>query len=315
MVRERIVYLDILRILATVGVICIHSGLENIFTVELFIMISGAVWLSKSGAINLKRLYSQNILRIVTAFCFWSSFYAILHALILPHLGWPPLSVKETIVVLIQGRYHLWFCYLIVGIYIGLPFFKLISENECLLKYFLGVTYIFALVVPCLQNIPSLEWTSWMTGIINWGGFLYAFYFMTGYFLLKIQQREKKQVSCVIYLFGIVSVICRWFQVAGEFSVVFLCGRVLMIFLLCREISECCNIGRRICRIIGKGAEMCFGVYLIHDFYLTVYDCFIGKGFGLKTGEGIVRAAFAAVVSFGTVWLLRKVPVFRKYIC
>ena len=63
-IKERIIYLDILRILAVVGVICIHSGFGTYFfwSVSLFVMISGALWLSQKGEIDINKLWRINIL-------------------------------------------------------------------------------------------------------------------------------------------------------------------------------------------------------------------------------------------------------------
>lgn len=181
---KHIVYLDLLRILAIIGIICIHAGLGTFFTWcnAMFVMISGALWLSKES-IGLKKLYTKNILRIITAFIFWSVFYTLFHAFVLPHITGDHPTVKEILVMLISGRYHLWFCYLIVGIYIGIPFFYKIAENETLLKYFLTVTFFFSFLVPCIQKIPKIEWTEYMTQIINWDWTQYAFCFMPGCFL------------------------------------------------------------------------------------------------------------------------------------
>ena len=97
--KNRIIYLDILRILATFAVIIIHvcsqnwnkvapSSYEwNVFNffsgisrwaVPIFVMISGTLFLDNRRNINIKKLYTKNILRIITAFIFWSLFYTII---------------------------------------------------------------------------------------------------------------------------------------------------------------------------------------------------------------------------------------------
>ncbi|MDE5818739.1 MAG: acyltransferase [Lachnospiraceae bacterium] len=312
--RERIVYCDILRIIAIVGVIGIHSGMGRYFSwaVELFVMISGAVWLSREEEIDLKTLYSRNILRIGMAFCFWSVFYTILYGVFLPLMRNEALSVKEILVMLAQGRYHLWFCYLIVGIYMGMPFFSKIAENRILLKYFLGVSYFFSIAVPGLQNIPKLEWTSWMTDIINWNWARYAFYFTAGYYFHTVQWQ--KMWGYAICAFGMLSYVIMCLQAGGMFHGVFLCGAVVMIFLLCRKLLEYHDIGEKNARIIAKGAEMCFGVYLIHDFYLTIWDFVTRYVCGVEIREGVGRVIVTAAASFGSVWLMRRCSFLKKFV-
>lgn len=88
---DRILYLDYLRILAMIAVITIHSSahgwcLTDIHTVDwnvynifdsivrwatpVFVMVSGVLFLNEEKEINISRLYSKNIFRIATAFCF-----------------------------------------------------------------------------------------------------------------------------------------------------------------------------------------------------------------------------------------------------
>ena len=94
--QPRFLYLDCLRILASLAVIMIHIQGAHWYTTEittvewhtmnlfdsmvrwaapLFAMISGALFLSKSQRIQ--KILGKNVLRILTAFLFWSLFYAV----------------------------------------------------------------------------------------------------------------------------------------------------------------------------------------------------------------------------------------------
>ena len=95
--KERIIYLDVLRIISIFSVIIIHvaamdwytSPIDSLawqsvnvyhavtrFCVPVMFMISGALFLSGEREIKLNRLWSKNICRIVMAFVFWSALYA-----------------------------------------------------------------------------------------------------------------------------------------------------------------------------------------------------------------------------------------------
>lgn len=95
--EKRLVYFDFLRICGALSVIIIHvSGTKWFATdlgstewriinfyencivrcaVPIFIMISGALFLD--GTRSIEKIYKKNILRIVTAFIFWSVVYAV----------------------------------------------------------------------------------------------------------------------------------------------------------------------------------------------------------------------------------------------
>ena len=95
--QNRILYFDILRVLATLAVITLHISVHNWYetdisstqwmaytmydslfrwSVPIFVMISGALFLQRD--VNLKKLFSKNIFRLATAFVFWSILYAVI---------------------------------------------------------------------------------------------------------------------------------------------------------------------------------------------------------------------------------------------
>ena len=103
MLGNKIIAFDSLRVVAILSVIVLHASavvflnlypsydwnVANVYdsfmrwNVPVFFMISGALFLRRSKELNIKRLYSRNILRIVAIFVFWSIIYAIIYANIL----------------------------------------------------------------------------------------------------------------------------------------------------------------------------------------------------------------------------------------
>lgn len=92
-IRNRILYLDFLRILATAAVMILHTASKvwyasdigsfnwnasNVWDsivrwcVPVFAMISGTLFLNPDNEIRIKNLYTRNICRVLTAFIFWS---------------------------------------------------------------------------------------------------------------------------------------------------------------------------------------------------------------------------------------------------
>ena len=152
--KKREIYLDILRIVATFIIIVVHVASPNwhikqtsffsfewnIFNIymtlsksgsAIFVMISGALFLSANYSIE--KIYKTKIFRIITVFIFWALIYTLVHK---------PLTLQDFIVYFSKGEYHLWFLYMIMGLYILVPFFKKIVENEFLMKYFLILSFI-----------------------------------------------------------------------------------------------------------------------------------------------------------------------------
>ena len=133
---KRIEYFDFLRFVAILAVITIHVSAQNwnhvdvssgtwmVFcffnslsrwAVPIFLMISGTLFLKRNY--DFKRIYYKNILKIIVAFIFWSLVYSIFNYL----SGYDKNYILESLFV---GHYHLWYMFLIIGLYILVPLLK-----------------------------------------------------------------------------------------------------------------------------------------------------------------------------------------------
>lgn len=155
-------YYDYLRILATFAVMFVHviarglnqnwhsAGVTTLdwqvfnfyesmlrWPIVVFIMISGSLFLNRD--MRTTKIYSKYILRIVTAFLFWSVVYTLAD-----HKGGTLLRTLGSIAL---GHYHMWFLYLIVGIYIFIPFMHNIVQSPKLTRYFLWVAFVINQIV------------------------------------------------------------------------------------------------------------------------------------------------------------------------
>ena len=164
-------YLDILRILATIAVVMIHVVARgwlksNIFTFEwqfynlfygilkwavpIFVMISGALFLGGEEK-SLRRLYGKNIAKIIIAFCFWSAIYV---AVYFKERGY---GFRDALSFFLKGHYHMWFLFMITGLYMLVPILRKITESEEATKYTLWLFMIFSVLVPSFLKIFSVK--------------------------------------------------------------------------------------------------------------------------------------------------------------
>ena len=153
--RHRIVYFDILRILSVVAVMLVHTSVQNwdsvdvksiewqtmngfrslsTFGVPSFVMISGALFLNRKKA--LKQIVSKNIKRIVIAFVFWSLIYAV-------YIYFQMGRIDALINAFLGGHYHMWFLFMIVGLYLIVPFLYPIVNSVKLTKYYILYIIVF----------------------------------------------------------------------------------------------------------------------------------------------------------------------------
>ena len=116
--------IDLLRILACLAVVMAHVVSSPIdrtdpgtFDYNLCLFLN----------VPLKKLFSKNILRILTALVFWSGVYAMV-------LSKPfyPLGSQEA---------HFWYLGMIIGVYLAIPVLRYITANVVLMRYFLIVWF------------------------------------------------------------------------------------------------------------------------------------------------------------------------------
>lgn len=180
--NNRCIELDYLRVFATFAVMILHIAGSNWYTtdvngiewqtfnfydsivrwsVPVFVMISGVLFLNRE--INIRVLYSKYIFRMITAFIAWSFFYAIKI-----YLGGN--GIASAIVSFVEGHYHMWFVFMIIGIYVCVPFVKEIVKSERLVKYYLILSFSFAFLIPQIMMLISdftPEFVIKVAGVVN----------------------------------------------------------------------------------------------------------------------------------------------------
>jgi len=227
MKENRVVYFDWLRILATLAVVTIHcsvnDSLENKivdvyyyisqWAVPIFVMISGALFLGKD--ISLSKLYKHSILRIVTAFVFWSVVYALWRYFVTHEKH----SVKEVVLAIIRGNYHMWFLFIIVGLYLVVPILNAIVANKRTAYYFVTLYFLFSFLIPQIIEVIGYKYTGpylilgeLLSNLRLDIVFGYSGYFIIGY-LIKEMQIEKK-LETYIYLLGLGGLVITVFATA-----------------------------------------------------------------------------------------------------
>ncbi len=351
--QNRTIYFDYLRVFATAAVILLHVAAFNwlstdvngydwkVFNfydsivrwgVPVFVMISGALFLGRDD-ISIKKIYSKYILRLATAYIFWSFIYYLF-------AGETVLKQFQLLfqsggaarfTSIINGPYHLWFVPMIAGIYMCIPFLKQIVKNQKTTTYFLILSFIFWFVIPqcvCLINDFGGEKLINITNVLyervnalqlnlvlN-----YAFYFVLGYRLSKIKFEKKTRLT--IYALGVFGTL---FTIIIEMivsiktqtaTVTYYANSRVNIFLEALAIFELCkNIQFKENKLIVLLSKWSFGAYLVHALIIEQ----IAKH-GLNTLSfnsaiaTLVIVAIVFVVSFAISGIMHRIPIAKKYI-
>lgn len=344
METKRVAYLDHLRAVATFAVIMIHVSAQNWYTqdvstaawkafnfydsisrwsVQVFVMISGALMLGKD--ISPKKLYTRKIQHFLIVFLFWSLVYAL-------HMGG---SIETVLINTLRGKSHLWFLYLIVGLYICIPILKKIVEDQRITVYFLIVSAVFSFAVPFVLRVltdfggeTTKTWAKALTDVYSdmhitvTGG--YSACYVAGHYLSTV--KIGKPVRMTIYAVGLLGMAATVFlslhvslargMPAGDYyedlnlNVV---APAVAAFVWFRYDAPSAG---RINVIAGKLSACSFGIYLVHILVLEILQKQLGLdtlSFDPMLTVPVISVA-VFVISCVISAVIRKIPVLKDHI-
>lgn len=349
---QRILYPDILRTLAVFAVIMIHIcsygfcnyevssydwQIVNIYeclihwAVPIFVMISGNFFLNPQKEITLSKLFRKNIFRLVVAIFFWGFLYQIANVAkrITMENTSPSTALLDATKELILGPawYHLWFLYMIIGLYMLTPFIRFFTNNAEKKHYqYLFVLFIsFGSVLPLVQNIILYADSNFKIYFSLKEYFGYICYFIFGHFFSKYDLSQKQKT--IIYVTAIVSIFLQCIGTtlisykSGQGNVMFydnfapnIIFQTIAIFLFVKEIGTKFTFSNKTSQIIGILGKYSFGMYLVHDFFNGIFYRIGFSTMDLPTIFSIpFRTFLTFILSFLVVCVLAKIPIINKY--
>lgn len=167
------------------------------FGVPVFVMISGAVLLDRSEPLS--TFLSKRLKRVLLPFLFWSIVYFVfVYAGSFQKLSMLQLSQTLFNKLLKGTYYHLWYVYMILGIYLFVPIIRKWAQNSTKqeLQYFLFLWAVTLLInTNVAKYLPSVE-------VLYFSRYLG--YFILGYYLDKhvSTSRPKNNLYLMCFVFG-----------------------------------------------------------------------------------------------------------------
>ena len=340
--KNRIWYWDILRILAMVFLVIRHSATATFEFVEMlstnwwvsnmygslsawmipvFMMISGASFLSPERNVPIKKTYQKNIARMLYAFGFWTLFYALYNTFSGQDLH------DDFITMIFQGHFHLWFIPMIIGMYMITPLLRPVAQNKKALLAITIVTGFTGVIIPTLQDLGLFFDTSLLPGTNHFGFFsaYVCFYFMG---ILFHEITLSKEARVVIYTLGIISTVVIFY---GTYLLtvkdgyhnedmqadnnLFTAVQGIAIFVGFKELFKNKKMKESTKKLVLDISGLTFGVYMVHVVLLALLDKY---GFSPVTYPAIymipMLILFVLPTSFFISLAIKKIPFIGKYI-
>lgn len=295
--RQRIEYFDVLRAIAIVAVIVLHTAASrwyelppsssswralNIydsivrFCVPIFFMISGALFLRPKQNVTIRSIWRKSIPRLLLAFGVWSIFYVVWRAFGPTGFG----NSREVLAQLLLGYYHLWFIYALIGLYLVTPLLRTIAADRKIAWYFVALAAVFASFVPMLMEAPVLGPV--VAEVVDKAQLHlvlgYSMFFVLGHLLNTATLSRTVLLWCLtggIAGIAVTAFGTAWLSIVQGKNTVFFYQYLtpnvaivaVAVFCSAKYWGERYSLSAGWRRVIGPVSAYSFGIYMVHPFF------------------------------------------------
>lgn len=340
---ERIMSLDIIRIIAICAVVMIHASaacvaqnspkslsfvIGNLFDsisrlgVPLFFMISGALMLNETKEISFERIVKKYVLNSLFLLFLWSFLYAILEELLVPLLEGKKILILKFLKAVVWGHYHLWFLFAIIGLYLITPILRLFvkKENKKYIEWFVLLGIVFEFFPKLMSNYCAYVeefFDKFCMGFVS----QYVIYYIIGWYVTQVGvPKSFRKMLYILGAFGLIitivgtQILClakgkytEDSSMYSNFSLnILLYSCAVFVFLYYSFFN------RRSSGIVTYFSELTFGIYLIHPAIQSV----VGKLLTVDSAAIFISVSFftSIIVSAIITAIMRKIPIVKTFV-
>lgn len=224
---KKIHYLSYLRAVSCIAIIILHTvdgavilyqnGITNgervsslsvvycmMWAVPCFVMVTGALLLDNNRTITIKDVFRKYILRIVIALVAFSLIFALFDTLMnkdgtgIAFLGKGFLNVLTG-----NGWAHMWYLYLLIGIYLLLIAYRAVANHVSDIEY----RYLLIIYAVFLSLLPLLQMWNAKAGFYIHVSTIYPFYLFAGYAIASQKLKINRGISILLMLIGVAGIV------------------------------------------------------------------------------------------------------------
>ncbi|MFE7060657.1 acyltransferase [Sutcliffiella sp. NPDC057660] len=344
---KRIVYLDWLRVIATVMVVVIHisAGMISInyfdgrsswlatnfyeaisrMSVPLFVMISGALLLNNQREIKYRSFLNKTLSKIFIPLLGWSIIYYMYQVYV---ANWyANFSVKEFFQLFLANNIsvHFWFMYMILGLYLTVPVIKIYirGAEKKDLQYFLLLWLYASVLVKFTKFYFGYSLNLELFHVTNYIG-----YFILGYYLSTLQLKKAyiKEAFIIMFIGMSATFLLTYFSTVNnngqlqEFWYEYLSPNVLLSavgsFWLIKGIAS--TLKKQTLPLgLNLISTFSFGIYLVHMLVIMVFADsvipFLRNTFHSAVSVPLITI-FVLIVSVIITYVFSKIPVIKRFV-
>ena len=328
--KYRNINLDLLKVLACVGVVLLHTAMGGFketdswnfstylyylgtYSIPLFFMVNGYLLLGK------REITYSYILQKVKWILITVSSWSVIIWLFKRDFTVNP--IKKIIGSLIQKGYffQFWFFGALIIIYICLPVLKKFLNSKRSYLYILSVLLVVGLIFELTNIVLQMPIQTYVIQTFRlWTWF---FYYLLGGFIAQfdkdiIKNRFKRWMKIIVVLLFLVSPLILFFLARttyhnffAEYFYDLLFVKVVSLGIFLTIFSLALNQDNNKWIVFLSNQTM--GVFIIHTYIMKLWEKLFGFSF---VGAYLLFAMFTLCVSFIIVGMLMKIPYFNRIV-
>ena len=346
-------FLDVLRVLATCAVVLMHvlTGATDVtdasivpeyrslllsvmdlvtWCVPIFLLISGYLFLNPERTLTYPVMIKKYCRRIALAILLFGVPYAA-SELVVTERTFRIRMIPEALKMTLTGHTwsHMWYLYLILFLYLITPLLKKVLRVLPVwgVVAMMAVIFLGSSVAPFLNKVLDVN----SIPVLPDGG-VYFLYYLCGYFFavreVCVDKGRNVWLTVAVAVLALGMILSR--TLAG-FSIQMAYNYPFTVLLAVLLFAAGWNGSIKKHRLPWQEAgALSFAVYLVHPVYVNLLYKFVKitpftvlEQCGVQSvaaGQAVLillLAAFCLVVlalATATAWVLRKIPVLRKYV-
>lgn len=226
-----------------------------------------------------------------------------------------PLMILQAVMNVVKGESfgHLWYLYVLIGVYLVLPVIKSAADNmdKKSICTFLVVLFLFNFCVPVIERLADIE-IAFMVPLTTFS----IFYIVCGHYLEEYVEIDRKIATAGFIGTLMAAIIVALKSGSGDYlgydsPIICLVG--IFAFLLFKGV----DINRAHKEWIWNVDRLCFGVYLIHPVFIHFTYRLLKispVSFDLYwLAMPALGAMFVVVTFFGSL-VMSKIKPLREYV-
>jgi hypothetical protein len=346
-------FLDVFRVLATCAVVLMHvlTGATDVtdasivpeyrslllsvmdlvtWCVPIFLLISGYLFLNPERTLTYPVMIKKYCRRIALAILLFGVPYAA-SELVVAERTFRIRMIPEALKMTLMGHTwsHMWYLYLILFLYLITPLLKKVLRVLPVwgVVAMMAVIFLGSSVAPFLNKVLDVN----SIPVLPDGG-VYFLYYLCGYFFavreVCVDKGRNVWLTAAVAVLALGMILSR--TLAG-FSIQMAYNYPFTVLLAVLLFAAGWNGSIKKHRIPWQEAgALSFAVYLVHPVYVNLLykfvkitpftvleQCGVQSVAAGQTVLILLLAAFCLVVlalATATAWVLRKIPVLRKYV-